>query len=175
MPNCGEDSLGGTDKQSGELKINFQAFTSPEGQEITKFFKLLGERTECLPQMQKSLNHVTEKFDNAIKAIESNKQGISRVEKAHDSLVGQVKKNFDDINRIKTQLPSFSSQSKTDSSGTDRPDWEHKLAITGLTDECIADPLLILNKISSHLLIPFFDIQIDDFKVLPAVKGKQEC
>ena len=53
-----------------------------------------------------------------------------------------------------------------------RPDWEHELAITGLTDDAFADPLSIIGKFSGSLLVPIDENQINDYKVLPVVSRK---
>ena len=46
------------------------------------------------------------------------------------------------------------------------------MAITGLTDEAVADPMSTLQNIAKALNVPFSDLQIDNYKVLPVVKDK---
>ena len=115
---------------------------------------------------------LSKKLDDAIATVEVNKQTIIRVYQAQKALSNEVKKNSKDIKQIKAQLTASSSGVNLASSIAGRPDWEHELAITGLSDASIADPLLILSKISAILVLPFVETQIDDFKVLPVVKGK---
>ena len=80
MKDSDDSQSGGGIITNEKLEINFDAFTYPEGKESAKCFKILGDKTECLTQLKKSLSN---NLDNALAAIEDNKKFISRIDKNH--------------------------------------------------------------------------------------------
>ena len=77
-----------------------------------------------------------------------------------------------DANEKAIKMIEDSLQSGTAGIAPSRPDWSRQLAITGLSNTSITDPIELLQKLASFMSLSFVDHHVDNYHIIPVVKNK---
>ena len=141
----------------------------------------LNSKLQCLRQINEQVSKIggiettlmslNTNVQTALNLSIQNRQSISNITAKQQQCDLRIERNEIRINELSQRI-----EAPTDiphSSGPPRrPDWDREIAITGLSNEIIGNPIEFLRILSGVLGIDFKEFLIDDIVLLPVVKDK---
>ena len=164
------------------------ASDEPTPEEMKVIFRELNSRMQSLDQIkvdvgkingiQSSLGAMNANLETALdlskKAFDQscqNKKAISDTTaglQLSNSRITQNEKKIENLYQLIGSVPGMSQSSNV----SPRPNWDKELAVTGLSNEIMGNPMDFLRKLAGVLGVDFREHLIDYLVLLPVVKDK---